>query len=299
MFERFTDRARRVLVLAQDEARDLDHNFLGTEHILLGLLHEGEGVGAKALVELGLGLGAVRDRVTATIGRGEPGSASGNPPFTPRAKRVLELALREALEMGHNYIGTEHQLLALLREGEGVAAQVLVASGLTPEVTRAKVIELLAGFAPAAGAARRAALLAASSASGPTTAVAIHARAIAAAGSGPLGSHHYLLSLLGDPDCLAARILASLGVTADAVASRVTEMGTAGTSDEQPPLVVPPLKVQLGAGVALEIDDPDLVGPIGAQVAQGPAELTAVIREALTRWLEAPPATEEGNAAGA
>ena len=131
MFERFTDRARRVLVLAQEEARLLNHNFIGTEHILLGLIHEGEGVAAKALESLGISLEAVREKVEETIGPAGS-STTGSPPFTPRAKKVLELSLREALQLGHNYIGTEHMLLGLVREGEGVAAQVLVSLGRRP-----------------------------------------------------------------------------------------------------------------------------------------------------------------------
>src|SRR5829696_3245407 len=118
MFERFTDRARRVVVLAQEEARLLDHNYIGTEHILLGLVHEGGGVAAQALTQLGVSLEAVRDQVKEIIGRGAE-APTGHIPFTPRAKKVLELSLREALELGHNYIGTEHILLGLLREGEG------------------------------------------------------------------------------------------------------------------------------------------------------------------------------------
>ena len=128
MFERFTDRARRVVVLAQEEARLLNHNYIGTEHILLGLIHEGEGVAAKALESLGISLEAVRQQVEEIIGQGGS-SPSGHIPFTPRAKKVLELSLREALQLGHNYIGTEHILLGLIREGEGVAAQVLVKLG--------------------------------------------------------------------------------------------------------------------------------------------------------------------------
>ena len=127
MFERFTDRARRVVVLAQEEARMLSHNYIGTEHILLGLIHEGEGVAAKALESLDISLEAVRAQVEEIIGQGQQ-APSGHIPFTPRAKKVLELSLREALQLGHNYIGTEHILLGLIREGEGVAAQVLVRS---------------------------------------------------------------------------------------------------------------------------------------------------------------------------
>ncbi|HET9072610.1 MAG TPA: ATP-dependent Clp protease ATP-binding subunit [Acidimicrobiales bacterium] len=145
MFERFTDRARRVLVLAQEEARLLNHNFIGTEHILLGLIHEGEGVAAKALESLGISLEAVREKVEETIG--PAGSATtGSPPFTPRAKKVLELSLREALQLGHNYIGTEHMLLGLVREGEGVAAQVLVSLGADLSRVRQQVIQLLSGY---------------------------------------------------------------------------------------------------------------------------------------------------------
>jgi ATP-dependent Clp protease ATP-binding subunit ClpC len=145
VFERFTDRARRVLVLAQEEARLLNHSFIGTEHILLGLIHEGEGVAAKALEQLGITLEAVREKVEETIGLS--GSApTGSPPFTPRAKKVLELSLREALQLGHNYIGTEHMLLGLVREGEGVAAQVLVSLGADLGRVRQTVIQLLSGY---------------------------------------------------------------------------------------------------------------------------------------------------------
>ena len=145
MFERFTDRARRVVVLAQEEARLLNHNYIGTEHILLGLIHEGEGVAAKALESLGISLEAVRAQVEEIIGHGGS-TPSGHIPFTPRAKKVLELSLREALQLGHNYIGTEHILLGLIREGEGVAAQVLVKLGADLSRVRQQVIQLLSGY---------------------------------------------------------------------------------------------------------------------------------------------------------
>src|SRR5215472_9054651 len=125
MFERFTDRARRVVVLAQEEARMLNHSYIGTEHILLGLIREGEGVAAKALEALGISREAVRRQVEEIIGQDQQ-APSGQMPFTPRAKKVLELSLREALQLGHNYVGTEHILLGLIREGGGVAAQLLV-----------------------------------------------------------------------------------------------------------------------------------------------------------------------------
>src|SRR5690606_38779243 len=145
MFERFTDRARRVVVLAQEEARMLNHNYIGTEHILLGLIHEGEGVAAKALESLGISLEAVRQQVEEIIGQGQQ-APSGHIPFTPRAKKVLELSLREALQLSHNYIGTEHILLGLIREGEGVAAQVLVKLGADLNKVRQQVIQLLSGY---------------------------------------------------------------------------------------------------------------------------------------------------------
>ncbi|ASY25579.1 ATP-dependent Clp protease ATP-binding subunit ClpC [Candidatus Planktophila lacus] len=145
MFERFTDRARRVVVLAQEEARMLNHNYIGTEHILLGLIHEGEGVAAKGLEALGISLEGVRAQVEEIIGQGQQ-APSGHIPFTPRAKKVLELSLREALQLGHNYIGTEHILLGLIREGEGVAAQVLVKLGADLNRVRQQVIQLLSGY---------------------------------------------------------------------------------------------------------------------------------------------------------
>jgi ATP-dependent Clp protease ATP-binding subunit ClpC len=143
MFERFTDRARRVVVMAQEEARTLNHNFVGTEHILLGLLREGEGIAARALESLGISLDAVRQRVEEIIGHGEhrpPGAI----PFTPGAKRTLELSLTEAVQLGHEYVGTEHILLGLLREGQGVAAQVLVKLGADLDRVRQQVTQLVA-----------------------------------------------------------------------------------------------------------------------------------------------------------
>ncbi len=150
MFERFTDRARRVVVLAQEEARMLNHNYIGTEHILLGLIHEGEGVAAKALESLNISLEDVREQVSEIIGKGQTAPA-GHIPFTPRAKKVLELSLREALQLGHNYIGTEHILLGLIREGEGVAAQVLQKLGADLNRVRQQTIQLLSGGASEGG----------------------------------------------------------------------------------------------------------------------------------------------------
>ena len=150
MFERFTDRARRVVVLAQEEAGLLDHNYIGTEHLLLGLIQEQEGVAAKALVAMGVELETVRFKVDEMIGRG-PEKFAGHIPFTPRAKKVLELSLREALQLGHNYIGTEHILLGLVREGEGVAAQVLNDLTVNLDRVRLTVMQLLSGSSRAEG----------------------------------------------------------------------------------------------------------------------------------------------------
>jgi ATP-dependent Clp protease ATP-binding subunit ClpA len=154
MFERFTDRARRVVVLAQEEARLLNHNYIGTEHLLLGLVSESQSVAAKALESLGISLEAVRAQVEEIIGQGQS-APTGHIPFTPRAKKVLELSLREALQLGHNYIGTEHILLGLIREGEGVAAQVLVTLGADRDRVRQQVIQLLSGYAGAVEAGAR------------------------------------------------------------------------------------------------------------------------------------------------
>jgi ATP-dependent Clp protease ATP-binding subunit ClpC len=155
MFEQFTDRARRVVVLAQEEARLLNHDYIGTEHLLLGLIHEGEGVAALALESLGMRLEAVRSQVEEVIGQGQSAPV-GHIPFTPRAKKVLELSSREALQLGHNYIGTEHILLGLIREGEGVAAQVLVKLGADLPRVRQQVIQLLRGYVGGRGAAEQA-----------------------------------------------------------------------------------------------------------------------------------------------
>jgi ATP-dependent Clp protease ATP-binding subunit ClpC len=153
VFERFTERARRVLTLAQEEARQLNHSFIGTEHILLGLISEGDGVGAEALRSLGISFQAVRDQIQETIGTAGT-IASGSPPFTPRAKKVLELALREALQLNHSYIGTEHILLGLVREGEGVAATVLLGLGADLPRVRREVNNLMSGAEERQGVGR-------------------------------------------------------------------------------------------------------------------------------------------------
>ncbi|MCL2315587.1 MAG: ATP-dependent Clp protease ATP-binding subunit [Actinomycetia bacterium] len=168
MFERFTDRARRVIVLAQDEAKMLNNNYIGTEHILLGLIHEGEGVAAQALESLGLTLESLREQVEELVGKGQT-PPTGHIPFTPRAKRVLELSLREALQMNHSYIGTEHVLLGLIREGEGVAAQVLIKMGLDLSRVRGAVMDLMQGHQQTPGADAQPAEVGAAVGGGPSS----------------------------------------------------------------------------------------------------------------------------------
>jgi len=278
MFERFTDRARRVLVYAQDEARLMGHNFLGTEHLLLGMVKEGEGVAAVALRELGVGTDALRRQINQVV-PAQPALAAGvNPPFTPRAKHVLELALKEALQLGHNYIGTEHLLLGLLREGEGVAAQVLVAAGLGISQVRMKVIELLSGYVakPPPGAPG-----AAWPASTPAAALAL-SRATSAAGTGPLGSHHLLLALVQDGSSRAGRVLTALGATEAAVRDRISAIGPEGTSDEVPAATPATFELDLGNGLTLKLD-PALAGDLferlkGATAGSAEVDLGAAFR---------------------
>src|SRR3989304_3711691 len=144
MFERFTEKARRIVVYAQEEARMLNQNYIGTEHLLLGLIREEEGIAARAIKNLNINLEDVRTQIEDIIGRGTS-TPSAHIPFTPRAKKVLELSLRESLQLGHNYIGTEHILLGLIREGEGIAARVLINLGADMEKVRNQVVELLSG----------------------------------------------------------------------------------------------------------------------------------------------------------
>jgi hypothetical protein len=259
MFERFTDRARRVVVLAQDEARALQHNYIGTEHILLGLLAEREGVAARVLERIGISADAVREKVTSIIGEG--GSVpTGHIPFTPRAKKVLELSLREALQLGHNYIGTEHILLGLVREGEGVAAQVLVNLGAELSSVRLAVVNELRRLDPrteirTTGLTRPL----------ETPAVAkagVQARRLA--GGSAVGSQHYLMALLAQEDSLAAKALADLGVTREAIEARLAGMEPTGTSDETPEEAGARrigLRVE-GKLLMLEIDDPELAAAV-------------------------------------
>ena len=245
MFERFTKRARHVVVLAQEEARDLQHNYIGTEHLLLGLLGEPESIAGQTLTAAGFTLAGAREEVRTRVGTGKK-PISGHIPFTPRAKKVLELGLREALALHHNYIGTEHLLLGMIREGEGVGTQVL----------RDRVGDLLAlrlallDMLPAPDARtegrrwpRRGRRFeggrpeeAATEDDVMTTRAADVSLDEAArlAGAGPVGSHHLLLATLADPNTAAAQALARLGVDLDQAREALRQAEVAGTSDEQP-----------------------------------------------------------------
>jgi ATP-dependent Clp protease ATP-binding subunit ClpC len=249
MFERFTNRARHAVVLAQEEARRLGHNYIGTEHILLGLLGEPEGVACRALQGFGMSLEGVRGEVAAIVGAGT-GTPGGHIPFTPRAKKTLELSLREALQLRHNYIGTEHILLGVIREGEGVAAQVLQQHAELSQV-RAAVLDLVPAVGDEPTGARRW-LRRRRGSAGPgepaevgagvehavlnaTPAVdATLSEATRMAGPEPVGSHHLLLAALADPDTAAARALTALGVDLDQAKEALSSADIAGTSDEPP-----------------------------------------------------------------
>jgi len=247
MFERFTNKARHVVVLAQEEARKLSHSYIGTEHILLGLLGESDGYAFRVLEGFGMSLEGARDEVRAIVGTGQV-APSGHIPFTPRAKKTLELALREALQLHHNYIGTEHILLGVIREGEGVGAQVLRQHADLEEI-RMAVLDLLPAAAAAAQAGRARRWLRRRPSGDPlaandpaeqtelrTTPAADTSLSEAArlAGPHPVGSHHLLLAALSDPDTAAARVLATLGVDLDQAREALRGADVTGTSDEPP-----------------------------------------------------------------
>jgi ATP-dependent Clp protease ATP-binding subunit ClpA len=258
MFERFTQRARHTVVLAQEEARLLNHNYIGTEHLLLGLLGEPESVAGTVLAGFDLTREGIREEVEAAVGRGKK-APSGHIPFTPRAKKTLELSLREALALGHNYIGTEHILLGLIREGDGVAAQVLTEHGGLKAI-RAAVIDAAPAAAASSGEdpddetgtvlrwlrhrlGRRTATSvpfrpelfgAETPARGTPAAEAALAQAARMAGPLPVGSHHLLLASLDDPNSAASLTLASVGVDLEELRGKLRSAPVAGTSDEQP-----------------------------------------------------------------
>jgi ATP-dependent Clp protease ATP-binding subunit ClpA len=245
MFERFTNSARHVVVLAQEEARRLRHNYIGTEHVLLGLFGEPDAIAGRALQRFGMSLEGTREEVTAIVAAGST-EPSGHIPFTPRAKKTLELSLREALTLHHDYIGTEHILLGLIREGDGVAAQILrqhadllairtAVLGLVP--TRTAQVSRVRGWLRARteaepagpGAPVEQTLLNATPAADTTL-----SEAARLAGAQPVGSHHLMLAALADPDSAAAKALAALGVDVDQAKEALRGMDVTGTSDEQP-----------------------------------------------------------------
>jgi ATP-dependent Clp protease ATP-binding subunit ClpA len=275
MFERFTNRARHVVVLAQEEARRLHHNYIGTEHVLLGLLGEPEGIAARVLEGFGMSLDGTREEVEAIIGIGKR-QQTGHIPFTPRAKKTLEYALREALQLHHNYIGTEHILLGVIREGDGVGAKILKQHSADLAPIRTAILDLLLPGVPAVGARgrrwlRRFAAAGSGEASEPeeqselrTTPAADISLSEAArlAGSQPVGSHHLLLAALGDPDTAAARALAALGVDLDQAREALRTADVTGTSDEQPEEAGrrQMLIRVTGDQVTIEATDPVIVG---------------------------------------
>jgi ATP-dependent Clp protease ATP-binding subunit ClpA len=269
MFERFTNNARQVIVLAQEEARRLDHNYIGTEHVLLGLLAQPDSIARRALDGTGITLEQARARVEATIKRGKR-SPSGHIPFTPRAKKVLELALREALHLGHNYIGTEHILLGLIREGEGLGAVVLENLGVDVQALRQQVIDMVPPGEGSEG--RRLRRWLRLRGAGPSESPAEDVRTTTAAdatldqarrlaGDAAIGSHHLLLATLDDPASAAAKALGTLGIDLDQAREALRRVDVAGTTDELPEdagrrrLV---LRLT-DTGVALETADPALV----------------------------------------
>src|SRR5262245_29016075 len=204
MFERFTAKARNVIVEAQEAARSMQHTYIGTEHLLVGLLEVSDGLGARALHQFGLTGEMVRADIDRLIGRGE-GAPTGHIPFVPRAKKVLELSLREALQLNHNYIGTEHILLAIIREGEGLAAKIMFEHIKEPRAVRGTVLAMLA-VSPEAAAAEPSVVRQSTEAA--TDAVST---AQALAGGAPMGSHHLLEALIRAEGSMAAKVLASLG----------------------------------------------------------------------------------------
>ena len=231
MFERFTDRARQAVVLAQEEARLLQHNYIGTEHILLGLIHLGDGIAAQALSRFGLTLDAARLAVHEQVGAGQQESPPGHIPFTPRSKKILELSLRESLSLGHNYIGTEHILLGLIRVSEGIGAQVVAAHapGNDLNAVRAAVIDLL----PRVGSGPAGPPEPATKNMTPAADAALDAAA-RLAGAAPLGSHHLLLGALADPDSVVSRSLASLELDVDDLRATLQSADVTGSTDELP-----------------------------------------------------------------
>ena len=259
MFERFSDRARRVVVQAQEEARRLNHNFIGPEHLLLALV-QGEGTGPQALQSLGVSLESARDRILERIGTGPGPATPGHIPFTRAAKKVLELSLREALSLGHNYIGTEHILLGLLREGESDTDSAVHLLDVDIAQVRTQVAALAgearggdASWSPALGEAER--------------------RARQVARPGPVTTGQVLVAMLADPSSQAAKALEALGVTTGSLEAQLAQIPLRDTSDAPP--VPRSVEIKLG-GQTTMIDDPELAAALGAM---SQAQLRAVLQE--------------------
>jgi ATP-dependent Clp protease ATP-binding subunit ClpA len=276
MFERFTDFARHVIVLAQAEARgeQLQHNYIGTEHLLLGLLGEPRGLAARVLSGFGMTLEGTRDEVRARVGVGD-GPIPGHIPFTPRGKKVLELALREANQLNHNYIGTEHLLLGLVAEGNGAGAGILAARCGSLEAAREAVLKAIKLMPPPAE--RR---LWQSRPVSPRPGLAVEPEqlhttpaadtglneAARLAGGEPVGSHHLVLAALGDPGTAAARALAALGVDLDQARAALRAADVTGSADELPQ-EAGRRQMQLratGDSLTIELRDPLIVALGGA-----------------------------------
>jgi ATP-dependent Clp protease ATP-binding subunit ClpA len=296
MFERFTNRARHTVVLAQEEARQLHHNYIGTEHILLGLLGEPEGFAGRVLASFGITRDGAREEVRAMVG---PGAAapSGHIPFTPRAKKTLELALREALALHHNYIGTEHILLGLIKEGDGVAAQVMKQHADLMAI-RLAVLDIVPAGKSEAARGRNWLLRRRSGGDllegeQPVPAEQTELRTTPAAdtslgeaarlaGAQPVGSHHLLLAALADPNTAAAKALATLGVNLDEAKEALRSADVTGTSDEQPEEAGRrQMMIHVTDDkVTLEASDPVIVlaGRAAVRAVSGSADQTGTIR---------------------
>jgi ATP-dependent Clp protease ATP-binding subunit ClpC len=310
MFERFSGPGRQVVVLAQDEARRFNHNYIGTEHLLLGLLAEPDGVARRALLAAGVTLDDSRARVQAAVGTGKR-TPAGHIPFTPSAKKVLELGLREALSLRHDYIGTEHLLLGLIREREGLGARLLTQAGVDLLSLRMRVLDLVPpGEAPES---KRRPFWARSRHDVPPVAVGDDVRTTTAADTsldearrlaagGAVGSHHLLLATLSDSTSAAAKALGSLGIDLDQARSALREVDVAGTTDELPEEAG---RRQLlmrvsGSTLVMETTDPTLVGQaeavlasLGGQEIRGDDERSRGFAEIWRAWQVSLQATAE------
>jgi ATP-dependent Clp protease ATP-binding subunit ClpA len=286
MFERFSGQARQVVVSAQEEARDLDHNYIGTEHLLLGLLAAPDSLACASLTALGYTHDNVRDALEAIVGRGKA-SPGGHIPFTPRAKKVLELSLREALQLKHNYIGTEHILLGLIREGEGRAAQILADKHPLDRIRDEVLTRIESPVARQTHSAGRT-----------PAADEVLTAAAELAGETPVGSHHILEAILQQPDSAAAKVLAEAGVDLDQLATKLDEVSTEDTADDTPEQAAA-RQLELSVtdeAVTVVLRDPDSI-ELGKQIvnlnggpllARGPQlDLLGRLWTAVNDWLAA------------